>query len=46
MNFRTVVVLLILKLEFLELAEEYKPVKINEGIFRTPDKAYAKIRVL
>ncbi|RYP42971.1 hypothetical protein DL768_010149 [Monosporascus sp. mg162] len=43
MEFRIVVVLLILKLDFLELPEEYKTMRATEKIFRQPDMPFAKV---
>lgn len=46
MEFRIVVVLLILNLEFLELPEELKSMAASEKIFRNPQMAFARIRNL
>ncbi|KAH9905754.1 cytochrome P450 [Xylariomycetidae sp. FL2044] len=46
MEFRIIVVLLVLNFEFLELPEEYKSMKAKEKIFREPQMPYAKLRVL
>jgi hypothetical protein len=46
MEFRIVVVLLVLTFEFLELPEKYKSMAATEKIFRAPDFPYAKIRAL
>lgn len=46
MEFRTIVVLLILNLEFLELPEEFKTWRVIEKVFREPETLYAQIRVL
>ncbi|KAJ8128210.1 hypothetical protein O1611_g5425 [Lasiodiplodia mahajangana] len=45
-EFRIIVVLLIMNLEFLELPEEFKTPRAIERIFREPETPYAKIRVL
>ncbi|KAI1658637.1 cytochrome P450 [Daldinia decipiens] len=46
MEFRIVVSLLILNLEFLELPEDFKTMSASEKIFRQPDKPYARLRSL
>ncbi|KAI2625057.1 cytochrome P450 [Hypoxylon sp. NC1633] len=46
MEFRIIITLLILNLEFLELPPEYKTMKASEKIFRRPDMPYAKINLL
>ncbi|KAI0401874.1 hypothetical protein F4802DRAFT_600557 [Xylaria palmicola] len=46
MEFRVIVVLLIINLEFLQLPEEFKTPKAIERIFREPETPYAKLRVL
>ncbi|KAK7948805.1 cytochrome P450 [Apiospora aurea] len=46
MEFRTVVALLVLNLEFLELPEEMKTLKASETIFRLPDMPFASLRAL
>lgn len=46
MEFRILVVLLILNFEFLPLPEECRSMNAHEKIFREPDKPYAKLRVL
>ncbi|KAI1329839.1 cytochrome P450 [Xylariaceae sp. FL0255] len=46
MQFRMVVTLLILNLEFLELPEKYKSMTATEKMFRRPDLAYVRVRVL
>ncbi|KAI1383030.1 cytochrome P450 [Hypoxylon trugodes] len=46
MEFRIVVVLLVLNLEFLELPEELKIMRATEKIFRQPDMPYARVRAL
>lgn len=46
MEFRMVVVLLILNFEFLELPEEYRTMSATEKMFREPDKPYAKLAIL
>ncbi|KAI0470242.1 cytochrome P450 [Xylaria cf. heliscus] len=46
MEFRIMVVLLILNLEFLELPGEFKNLRAVERIFRGPEAPYAKIKVL
>jgi hypothetical protein len=46
MEFRLIVTLLILRLEFLELPEEYKSMDAIERVFRAPSKPYAKLKVL
>ncbi|KAI0850700.1 hypothetical protein F5Y00DRAFT_268126 [Daldinia vernicosa] len=46
MEFRIVVTLLILNLEFLELPEDFKTMNVSEKIFRQPDKPYARLRSL
>lgn len=46
MEFKIVVVLLILTFEFLPLPEEYKSMAAIEKIFREPNFPYAKIRAL
>ncbi|KAG7286273.1 hypothetical protein NEMBOFW57_008581 [Staphylotrichum longicolle] len=46
MEFKIVVVLLVLTFEFLPLPEEYKSMGAIEKIFREPNFPYAKIRAL
>ncbi|RYP56891.1 hypothetical protein DL771_011533 [Monosporascus sp. 5C6A] len=46
MEYRIIVVLLILNLDILELPEEYKTMRATEKIFRQPDMPFAKVRVL
>ncbi|RYP21688.1 hypothetical protein DL765_002149 [Monosporascus sp. GIB2] len=46
MEFRIVIVLLILNLEFLPLPEEFKSMSATEKIFREPDLPFAKVKVL
>lgn len=46
MEFRIVVTLLILNLEFLELPEDFKSMSATEKIFRRPDKPFARLREL
>ena len=46
MEFKIVVVLLVLRFEFLPLPEEYKSMAATEKIFREPNFPYAKVRVL
>ncbi|KAI1369435.1 cytochrome P450 [Xylaria arbuscula] len=46
MEFRIIVVLLIMNLEFLELPDDLKTPGAIEGIFREPETPYAKLRVL
>ncbi|KAI1353473.1 cytochrome P450 [Xylaria sp. FL0043] len=46
MEFRIIVVLLIMNLEFLELPEEFKTPRAIERIFREPETPYVKLRVL
>ena len=45
-EFRIMVVLLVLSFEFLPLPEEYKSMAAKEKIFREPDFPFARIRVL
>lgn len=46
MEFRIVITLLILNLEFLELPEDFKNDRASEKVFRQPDKPYARLREL
>lgn len=46
MEFKIVLVLLVLSFEFLELPEKYKSMVATEKIFREPDFPYARIKVL
>jgi len=46
MEFKIVVVLLVLTFEFLPLPEEYKSMAAIEKVFREPNFPYAKIRAL
>ncbi|KAL1869130.1 hypothetical protein Daus18300_005666 [Diaporthe australafricana] len=46
MEFRIVVVLLILSFEFLPLPEEFRTTSCTEKIFRQPDTPYARLRAL
>ncbi|KAI0204044.1 cytochrome P450 [Astrocystis sublimbata] len=46
MEFRIIVVLLIMNFEFLELSAGFKTAKAIEKIFREPEAPYARIRVL
>ncbi|KAK8093955.1 Cytochrome P450 [Apiospora hydei] len=46
MEFRTVVALLVLNLEFLELPEDMKTLNASETIFRLPDMTFASLRAL
>ena len=45
-EFRIMVVLLVLSFEFLPLPEEYKSMAAKEKIFREPDFPFARIRAL
>ena len=44
MEYRIVITLLILNLEFLELPPEYKTLKASEQVFRAPDMPYVRLR--
>ncbi|ROV89570.1 hypothetical protein VMCG_09950 [Cytospora schulzeri] len=46
MEFRIVVVLLILNFEFLPLPEELRTTSVTEKIFREPDTPYARVKAL
>lgn len=46
MEFRIIVALLILNVEFLELPVELKTSRAIEKVFREPETPFAKIRVL
>ncbi|KAI1104784.1 cytochrome P450 [Jackrogersella minutella] len=46
MEFRIVVVLLVLNLEFLELPEKLKTMRATEKVFRKPDMSYARVKIL
>ncbi|KAI0503202.1 cytochrome P450 [Xylaria bambusicola] len=46
MEFRIIVVLLIMSLDFVELPEEFKTWRAIEKVFRQPETPYAKIRVI
>lgn len=46
MNLHTVMTLLILNMEFLELPEEFRSTGTTDLIFRAPDKAFANVRIL
>ncbi|KAI9157974.1 Cytochrome P450 monooxygenase TRI13 [Paramyrothecium foliicola] len=46
MEFRIVITILVLKLEFLELPQEHKSMAATEKIFRQPDKPYVKVKAI
>ncbi|KAI1121695.1 cytochrome P450 [Nemania abortiva] len=46
MEFRIIVVLLIMKLKFLALPDEFRSTRAIERIFREPEMPYAKLQVL
>lgn len=46
MEFRTVVALLVLNFDILDLPEEMKTLKANERMFRLPDMPFASLRAL
>ncbi|KAK1752700.1 cytochrome P450 3A24 [Echria macrotheca] len=46
LEFKIVVVLLIMSFEFLPLPDEYRPMSSVETVFRQPDFPYANIKVL
>lgn len=46
MEFRIMVVVLIMNFEFLALPEEFRSMKATEEIFRRADAPYAKLRAL
>lgn len=45
MEFRLVITLLVLNLEFLELPEDLRGMHATEKIFRKPDLPFAKLKV-
>jgi hypothetical protein len=45
-EFRMIIVVMIMTLEFEELPAEYKSMKASETIFRQPQQPFAKIRML
>lgn len=46
MEFRIIVLLLILNFEFLALPEELRSMRASEKIFRHPQVPFAKIKIL
>ncbi len=46
MEFRIVVVLLILSVEFLELPEELKSMRAADALFRHPEMPFARIKAM